>query len=96
MEQNLMNKVSVGDLQLGDIIAIGDFPYCYSTVVKICGDSVEIVRPYIHISDYSMMAHLYDQEGIGVIEYIGMERLVLNKQYSYSVILARRLITPVK
>ena len=39
------------DLVLGDRIRLMESPYGWATVVEITGDTVKMVRPYVHVGD---------------------------------------------
>jgi len=87
-----MNKeISVRELQLGDIIIVGsEFPYNYSTVIKVTDEFVETVRPYIHTSDMACLAYIKDHKGLGLIDYTGTERMLLWTGESRTVTLVQR------
>jgi hypothetical protein len=87
---------AVKDLQLGDVITAHDFPYNCMTVVKITPNRVECVRPYVHTTDFSALANINGESGMGVIDYIGTERVVLLIDHSRPVTLLERRTNPVK
>ena len=90
-------QTPIKDLQIGDVVnlALGE-GFESSTVVKSTENYVELVRPYVHISDFTCSAHLYDEKGAGVIDYIGTERMTLCKRDTRPVTLVYRRTTPLK
>lgn len=54
------------DLEIGDIVQMGDGPYMCCTVCNVDEKNVHLVRPYIQTADFTCTG--------GVITYIGQER----------------------
>jgi hypothetical protein len=90
-------QTPIKDLQIGDVVNLGlGEGFESSTVVKVTENYVELVRPYVHTSDFTCLAHLYDEEGEGVIDYIGTERMTLCKRDTRPVTLVYRRRIPLK
>ena len=63
-------KLKPAELVLGDRVNLlpGE-DYGWATVVNITADTVELVRPYVHIGDFTYTG--------GVLHYIGVETVRL-------------------
>lgn len=91
----ISQKVKISELQLGDVITTHDFPYNFMTVVKISPDEIETVRPYVHTAAYSTSDSIRGNPALGIIDYIGTERMILSRQYSFDVTLVQRPRKPI-
>jgi hypothetical protein len=60
-------EIVIGELRLGDVVKLGDGPYCTAHVTKITKDEVFFHRPYGSISDFSC------GDPPSVIFYTGLE-----------------------
>jgi hypothetical protein len=61
----------------------------WATVVCVTEDAVELVRPYVHTSDFTTSGFIGQHIGSRVIDYIGQERITLPrhcKDRIYSVV----------
>ena len=60
---------TIAELRLGDEVDLGLESYGTATVVKIKDGVVELIRPFIHIGEFSYTG--------GVLNYIGTETVKL-------------------
>lgn len=62
--------LKIDELVLGDKVDLlsGD-PYGWGTVVQITDETVKVVRPYVHIGDFTYTG--------GVLHYLGTEEITL-------------------
>ena len=70
--------MEISELQLGDKISLGDWPYGTATVHEIRDGVVHALRVYVHTSDVKYTG--------GVIAYIGTEEVKLSVDDSRKVI----------
>lgn len=64
-------KLKAAELVLGDQVDLLGSPFGWATVVQITGEEVHMVRPYIHIADFTYTG--------GVMNYIGTETVKVFK-----------------
>ena len=88
-------EIPVSELELGDVIVTHDFPFNFCTVIKKTEEQIECIRPYVVVSNFSMADRIGSDSGLGVIPYIGMENLVLQRAYSHPVLLVRKNFEPI-
>ena len=74
--------VKISELQLADVVRLGEYPYSYATVEQIKDGIVHLIRPYIHTADFSCTS--------GVITYIGHEHVKHFQNSENTVILLER------
>ena len=78
-EQVMLETANV--LLVGDSVNLNaDSPgaaFGWATVVCVTDEAVELVRPYIHTSDFTSSGYIGQNIGSRVIDYIGTERIKL-------------------
>jgi len=59
---------------LGDIVALGEGEYTFSTVTQVHQDgTVDLLRPYVHTGDFSCAGS--DKGSSRVLAYLGFEEV---------------------
>ena len=78
---------AIADLHLGDRIKVHEGAFGTATVIGVSPEKVDVIRPYIHTSNFSC--------GARVIPYLGFEEYSLETS-RLPVELLERLSTPMR
>ena len=84
------HRVGTNVLQLGDRVKLGSDAFDWATVVYVDAESVRVLRPYVHTSDFSMCSG----SGSKLIGYIGQEEVTLRRDDTRVVTVAFRRTVP--
>jgi hypothetical protein len=104
VDRETMGKREIVKMKTANVLLPGDrvnldadtpgTPYGWATVIAVSENYVELVRPYIHVSDTQYSGVIAGQNGTRLIDYVGQENIKLDRLGKRVLHVVFRSLTP--